>query len=120
MLVYYLGVVHLKARVRLGMYTDGIWTDSGFMPWSRIDAVSWQEKPRLALLVVSRARSVARRLTVPGDALRSGAAGAARAGRVARPDAQRCRADAGAARRRGGYLKSGIRDQGSGIRERRR
>ena len=67
MLVYYLAVVHLKARLRLGVYADGIWTDSGLVPWSRIDALSWQEKPRLSLLVVSRARSVARRLTVPAD-----------------------------------------------------
>ena len=66
MAVYYLGAVRLKALVRPGIYTDGIWTDSGFMPWSRIDAVSWREKPKVTLLVVSRRRSLARRLTVPG------------------------------------------------------
>jgi hypothetical protein len=67
MLVYYLVVVRLKARVARGIYADGIWTDTGFMRWPTIDAMSWREKPRLALVVVSKTRSLARRLTVPGE-----------------------------------------------------
>ncbi len=65
MFLYYAVAVHLKQRVRLGFYAHGILTDKGFVPYPRIDAVHWQEQPHLSLVIASRARGQARRITVP-------------------------------------------------------
>lgn len=67
MFLYYAVVVHLRQRVRLGFYADGILTERGFLGYDRIDAVRWQEEPRLSLVVASRARGQARRLAVPAE-----------------------------------------------------
>jgi hypothetical protein len=66
MFLYYGYAFPLSTRIRRGFYEEGIWSDSGFVPWSAISAVSWRERPRLALILISRARSLARRLEVPG------------------------------------------------------
>ena len=36
MLVYYVYALPLSLRIGRGFYEDGIWTDGGFMPYSRI------------------------------------------------------------------------------------
>jgi hypothetical protein len=66
MFLYYGYVFPLSTRIRRGFYGDGIWSDSGFMPWSRIAAVSWKEGATVTLVLISRARNIARRLEVPG------------------------------------------------------
>jgi hypothetical protein len=56
----------LSTRIRRGFYGDGVWSDSGFMNWSEISAVSWKEEPTLTLVLISHVKSIARRLDVPG------------------------------------------------------
>lgn len=68
MFVYYGYTAPLSSRIKRGFYQDGVWCNRGFMPWSRISAVSWREaEGRVTLILISRAQSLARRLDVPGS-----------------------------------------------------
>jgi hypothetical protein len=68
MVVYYAGLTPLGRRIRRGFYEDGIWTDSGFIPYNEIGGISWREgEHEVTLFVISRLRNLARRLTVPLD-----------------------------------------------------
>ena len=67
MFVYYGYALPLSARISKGFYRDGIWSDSGFMPWGQISAVSWREEGSVVLILISRLRNTARRLQVPGN-----------------------------------------------------
>jgi hypothetical protein len=66
MLTYYGGAFPLSTRIARGFYRDGVWSDSGFLPWSQISAVSWKEEGSVTLVLISRVRSIGRRLQVPG------------------------------------------------------
>jgi hypothetical protein len=66
MFVYYGYLVPLSRRIGRGFYADGIWSETGFVPYWRIGAVSWREGEEIALIIVSRLRNLARRLVVPG------------------------------------------------------
>jgi hypothetical protein len=67
MFVYYGYAFPLSTRISRGFYRDGVWSDSGFMKWGQISAVSWKEEGgRVALLLISHFRNIARRLEVPG------------------------------------------------------
>ena len=67
MFVYYGYAYPLTTRIARGFYRDGVWTDSGFIRWSRISAVSWKDGSEgMTLVLISRTRNVARRLVVPG------------------------------------------------------
>jgi hypothetical protein len=66
MFLYYGYLVPLSRRIGRGFYADGIWSESGFVPYWKIGAVSWREGEEIALVIVSRLRSLARRLVVPG------------------------------------------------------
>ena len=65
MFVYYGYLVPLSRRIGRGFYADGIWAETGFVPYWRIGAVSWREGEEIALVIVSRLRNLARRLVVP-------------------------------------------------------
>jgi hypothetical protein len=49
-----------------GFYRDGVWTDTGFMRWAQISAVSWKEERNPELILISSASQIARRLEIPG------------------------------------------------------
>jgi hypothetical protein len=66
MFLYYGYLVPLSRRIGRGFYADGIWSESGFVPYWKIGAVSWREGEEIALVIVSRLRNLARRLIVPG------------------------------------------------------
>ena len=73
MFVYYGYAFPLSTRIRRGFYQDGVWTDTGFMRWGEISAVSWKEKEEgavtqgaVTLVLISHAGSFARRLEIPG------------------------------------------------------
>jgi hypothetical protein len=66
MFLYYGYLVPLSRRIGRGFYADGIWSETGFVPYRRIGAVSWREGEEIALVIVSRLRNLARRLIVPG------------------------------------------------------
>ena len=83
MFIYYGYAFPLSTRIARGFYRDGVWSDSGFMRWARIAAVSWkdvqavgapeaasepkQPKGTVTLVLISSVRNLARRLTVPGS-----------------------------------------------------
>jgi len=67
MFIYFGYALPLSTRIQRGFYEDGVWSDSGFMPWAQINAVSWREDGAVTLLLVSHLKAVARRLDVPGS-----------------------------------------------------
>ena len=65
MLLYYACAVPLRVRIGRGLYAGGIWSDGGYVPYSRIGGLSWREGATITLVIIYRLRSLARRLTVP-------------------------------------------------------
>jgi hypothetical protein len=65
MLIYYGYAAPLSWRIGRGFYQDGIWADSGFMRYAEIGGLTWREDEKITLVVISRARRLARRLVVP-------------------------------------------------------
>jgi hypothetical protein len=65
MFMYYGCAFPLSTRIARGFYGDGVWSDSGFMRWAQISAVSWKDEGRVTLILISRLRQIARRLEVP-------------------------------------------------------
>ena len=67
MLVYYGYAMPLSLRIGRGFYQEGIWADSGFVPYSRIGGLSWREGhgEQVTLVLIYRMRAFARRLAVP-------------------------------------------------------
>jgi len=66
MFVYYGYAFPLSTRILRGFYRDGVWTDTGFMRWGQISAVSWKEARNPVLILISQAGNIARRLEIPG------------------------------------------------------
>jgi hypothetical protein len=66
MCAYYGYAFPMSARIARGFYDDGVWADSGFLPWAQISSVSWRDEPTVTLVILSQVRSIARRLSVPG------------------------------------------------------
>ena len=69
MFLYYGYLLPLSTRIQRGLYQDGIWTDSGFMRYTDIGGLSWKDGQWPTLVLASRRRTMARRLTVPGTAV---------------------------------------------------
>jgi hypothetical protein len=67
MLLYYGIAFPLTTRIERGFYSDGVWSDSGFMKWAQISAVSWRDEGAKTLILISKFRQIARRLKIPGD-----------------------------------------------------
>jgi hypothetical protein len=67
MLLYYGYAFPLSTRIARGFYQDGVWADSGFMRWAQISAVAWKEEAGVTLILISRLKSLARKLQVPGS-----------------------------------------------------
>lgn len=65
MFVYYGYLVPLSRRIGRGFYKDGIWSESGFVPYWKIDGLRWKEGEELTLVVIDRVRKLARLLVVP-------------------------------------------------------
>lgn len=65
MLIYYVYVMPLSLQIRRGFYADGVWTDGGYIPYSRIGGLTWREGEQVTLVLLYRWRSFARRLLVP-------------------------------------------------------
>ena len=64
MFLYYGYLLPLSTRIRRGLYRDGVWTDSGFMPYTEIGGLTWKGDDTLVL--ASSHKTLARRLRVPG------------------------------------------------------
>lgn len=65
MLVYYGYALPLSLKIGRGFYADGIWADSGFVPYSHIGGLTWREGEQITLVLMYRMRNFARRLVVP-------------------------------------------------------
>ena len=64
---YFILMVPLSARIRLGLYRDGVWADTGFLPYARIGRMAFREQPEIVLLLVPKGRDRSLRLPVPKD-----------------------------------------------------
>ncbi len=69
MFVYFGYMLPLSTRITRGLYSDGIWTDTGFMPYRQIGGITWRTGEHATLVVISRLKTLARRLEVPSRAL---------------------------------------------------
>jgi hypothetical protein len=68
MFIYYAYLLPLSRRIGRGFYENGIWADTDFIPYNEIGGITWREDEHTAtLILISRLRNLARRLTVPGD-----------------------------------------------------
>ena len=67
MFLYYGYAVPLSLRIGRGFYEDGIWAEGGFIPYSQIGGLTWREGDEITLVLISRVRKLARRLTVPHE-----------------------------------------------------
>ena len=68
MFLYYAYLFPLSRSIQRGFYEDGIWADTVFIPYSEVGAVSWREgEHSVTLIIISRLRHLARRLSVPSD-----------------------------------------------------
>ncbi len=68
MFAYFALMVPLSRRIGRGFYEDGIWADQNFIPYNEVGGISWREGEHgVSLVVISRLRSLARRLAVPPE-----------------------------------------------------
>ena len=65
MFVYYGYAVPMRRRIGRGFYRDGIWSESGFVPYWKIDGLRWKEGDQITLVLIDRVRRMARLLVVP-------------------------------------------------------
>jgi hypothetical protein len=67
MAAYFVLMVPLCQRIRLGFYSDGVWADSGFLPYGKIGRIAFRESPEIVLILLPRGRSRSFRLPVPPE-----------------------------------------------------
>jgi len=67
MAVYFLGLVPLARRIRLGLYRDGVWAHRGFLRWEEVARIAFVETPQIVLLLQPRHRGPSFKLPVPGE-----------------------------------------------------
>jgi len=65
MMLYYGVLLPLSLRIGRGFYRDGIWSETGYLPYSQIGGLSWREGSPITLVLLHRARQFARTLVVP-------------------------------------------------------
>lgn len=65
--VYFMVVVPLATRIRLGLYRDGVWADAGFLRYAEIARLAFVEEPEIVLVMLARRRGSAFRLPVPAE-----------------------------------------------------
>jgi hypothetical protein len=69
MFVYFGYMLPFSTRITRGLYADGLWTDTGFMPYDQVGGISWRAGEPPTLVVISRLKSLARRMSVPAHML---------------------------------------------------
>jgi hypothetical protein len=67
MAVYFLGLVPLARRIRLGLYRDGVWAHRGFLRWEDVARIAFVETPQIVVLLQPRRGGAAFKLPVPGE-----------------------------------------------------
>ncbi len=66
MAAYFLGMVPLARRIRLGVYRGGVWAHRGFLPWGDVARIAFVDGPPIVLLLKPRRGSASYKLPVPG------------------------------------------------------
>jgi hypothetical protein len=67
MAIYFLGLVPLARRIRLGLYRDGVWAHRGFLRWEDVGRIAFVERPQVVLLLQSRRGGASFKLPVPAE-----------------------------------------------------
>ena len=67
MAAYFTWMVPLCQRIRLGFYREGVWADTGFLPYAKIGRIAFRETPEIVLILLPRGRSGSFRLPVPPE-----------------------------------------------------
>ena len=68
MFLYYAYLLPLTRRIGRGFYAEGVWADTHFIRYDEVGGISWREgEHEVTLVIISRLRNLAHRLTVPGD-----------------------------------------------------
>jgi hypothetical protein len=67
MAVYFLGMVPLARRIRLGLYRDGVWAHRGFLRWGDVARIAFVEGPPIVLLLRPRHGGASYKLPLPGS-----------------------------------------------------
>jgi hypothetical protein len=65
MAAYFLGLVPLARRIRLGLYRDGVWAHRGFLRWEDVARIAFVETPEIVLLLQPRRGGASFKLPVP-------------------------------------------------------
>jgi hypothetical protein len=66
MAIYFLGLVPLARRIRLGVYRGGVWAHRGFLAWGDVARIAFIEGPPIVLLLKPRHGNASYKLPVPG------------------------------------------------------
>lgn len=66
MAAYFLGLVPLARRIRLGIYGAGVWAHRGFLRWEDVARIAFVETPEVVLLLQPRRAGASYKLPVPG------------------------------------------------------
>jgi hypothetical protein len=66
MALYFLAMVPLARRIRLGVYRDGVWAHRGFLRWEDVSRIAFVESPTVVLLLKPRRNGASYKLPVPG------------------------------------------------------
>jgi len=64
MAAYFILMVPLCQNIRLGFYDQGVWADTGFLPYAKIGRIAFRETPEIVLILLPRGRSGSFRLPV--------------------------------------------------------
>lgn len=68
MALYFIFFVPLLARIPLGFYEEGVWADTGFLPYAKIGRLAFRESPEIVLILMPRgSRRAAFHLPVPPE-----------------------------------------------------
>ena len=65
MAAYFLVLVPLARRIRLGLYRDGVWAHRGFLAWPEVARIAFVETPEIVLLLTPRRSTAPFKLPVP-------------------------------------------------------
>ena len=61
MFIYYAYAIQLNIRIGRGLYEDGIWVETCFVPYTEIGGLTWRESDPPTLIVIYRRRQLASR-----------------------------------------------------------
>jgi hypothetical protein len=65
MAAYFVLMVPLANHIHLGLYRDGVWAATGFLPYQRIGRMAFRETPEIVLVLLTRESAQSFMLPVP-------------------------------------------------------